>query len=391
MFDADDPPAFRSPPPPDDRLWRHPSELGWAVGPTRRRSLWPVAAVSGITGAVLTVGLLAVTGTIGGRVTRPEIVVQEARPTLATIGTTTSSADVVRIAGVVSRAIVVLEIDGESPGVGSGVLFRTDGHLLTNAHVVEGAEGIEAVLADGRTMAAHVVGADADTDIAVVKLDADGPFPTAVLGTADGMAVGQPAIAVGVSVSAGVVSAVGREVRRAGKPTLLDMIQTDAAIDVRSSGGALVDGDGTVVGITTAWPGSSPLGLATPVDVARAVADDLLDMGRVRPVWFGVKGSTDPDGGGVVVAEVLTDGPAIEAGIRAGDLIRRIDGHPVASMSALRMALRRRHPGDPITVVFDRSGTRHTAVAVLAERPTSAFSSRSGPQRVPDRDEKGEG
>jgi putative serine protease PepD len=380
-FEGDEPPAFRVPPDPDDRLWRHPSELGRATPATApaiivRRAGWTLALASGLTGAVLTIGVLAATGAL--QRSEKQVVVREAARTAVTSFTTAPGApDVARIAADVQPAIVRLEVTGDDESTGSGVLFRTDGHVLTNAHVVDDARGLFAVLATGQQVPAHVVGTDVGSDIAVVKLDADGPFPTAVLGTTDGMAVGQPAIAIGsprglgtTSVTVGVVSALGRELVRTDAPALLDMIQTDATITTGSSGGALLDAEGSLVGITTANATSSPgLGFATPVDVARATAEDLLALGHVRTTWLGVRGGIAPDGGGVVVASAVADGPAAASGIRAGDVIRRVDDRPIASMSTLRLALRRRHPGDRVSVVLDRAGARRTTVVVLGEHP----------------------
>lgn len=381
-FEGDDAPVFRAPLPPDDRLWRHPSELGRpAPAPVARRGAWPLALASGLTGAVLAVGLLAATGLLTRRGEAPEVLVREAvHPASATVGGS-GPPDVARIAREVEPAIVRLDVTGDDESVGSGVLFRTDGHVLTNAHVVDGAKRVVAVLTDGRSMGAHVVGLDPTTDIAVVKLDEGGPYPTVVFGTTDGLAVGEAAIAIGSplglrggsSVTVGVVSALGREVSPKDGPVLADMVQTDAAITSGSSGGALLDGSGSLIGITTAYAkddlGNSGLGFATPVDVARAVADDLLAMGRVRAVWLGVRGSAAVDGGGVTVAAVNDGGPAATGGLRAGDVIRRVDARPVTSMSGLRVTLRRRHPGDRVSVVYDRDGKRRTAVVALAERP----------------------
>ncbi|MCU1376027.1 MAG: peptidase [Actinomycetia bacterium] len=381
-FEVDDAPLFRTPPPPDDRLWRHPSELGRPSTFGPRRSAWPVAVASGLTGAVLTVGLLAVSGVLVARTGPREVVIREAvRSAVATVGGDRPAPDVEKIVRTNEPAIVRLNITGDDESVGSGVLFRDDGHVLTNAHVVDGARRVVAVLASGRSIEAHVIGFDTATDIAVVKLDAAGPFPTAVFGTTDGMAVGAPAIAIGSplglrgssSVTVGVVSAMGRELESQSGPRLYDMIQTDAAIADGSSGGALLDRDGTLVGITTAYAvsdlGNGGLGFATPVDVARAAAEDIMAMGHVRLVWLGVTGKTAADGGGVVLEAVNGGGPAKESGLRVGDVIRRVDAHPIATMSALRVALRRRHPGDRVSIVFDRGGSRRTATVALAEHP----------------------
>jgi serine protease Do len=375
-FEGDDAPPFRTPPPPDDRLWRHPSELGRpAPPPPGRRGTWPIALVSGVTGAVLTIGVLAVTGVLAQRSGPREVVVREAsRVASARFDAGPPVPDVARIASEVEPTIVRLDITGDEDGVGSGVLFRTDGHVLTNAHVVDDAKQVVAVLASGRSIPAQVVGMDAASDIAVLKLDAPGPFPTAVFGTTDGMAIGEPAIAIGSplggpSVTVGVVSALGREVASKDGAVLLDMIQTDATLAAGSSGGALLDADGTLIGITNTAGGDSDLGFATPVDVARAAAEDLLSMGRVRIAWFGVKGAVAADGGGVVVAATNAGGPAELAGLRGGDVIRRVDTRPIGSMTSLRTTLRRHHPGDHVTVVYDRDGQRRTAVVTLGEHP----------------------
>jgi S1-C subfamily serine protease len=382
-FDADDDPSFRTPPLPEDRLWRHPSELGHPLAAlAHRRSSWPIAVASGLTGAVLTVSLLAVSGVLMSRSDPREVVVREAvRSAVATVGGNRPSPDVEKIVRATEPAIVRLEITGDDESVGSGVLFRNDGHLFTNAHVVDDARQLVAVLSTGRSIGAHLVGLDARSDIAVVKLDEDGPFPTAVFGTTDGLGVGAPAIAIGSplglrgssSVTVGVVSALGRELDAPSGTRLYDMIQTDAAIAEGSSGGALLDRDGTLVGITSAFAvsdlGNGGLGFATPIDIARAVAEDLLTVGHVRYVWLGVTGKTSADGGGVALDAVNASGPAKKGGLRAGDVIRRVDAQPVATMSALRVALLRRHPGDRVTLLYDRNGTRHTADVVLAEHP----------------------
>lgn len=391
-FEHDDPPGFRPPPPQDDRLWRHPSELAGQLPPrsARRRPGWPGAAASGLLGALVTVGLLAAAGAFDGSGPRREVVVREAaRPAISSMSVDTSAAGGSGIAAMIDEvvpAIVRLDVTGDGAGTGSGVLFRDDGHLLTNAHVVDEADDITATLASGQSVGARVVGIDAGTDIAVVKLDGDGPWPTALLGTTEGLAVGELAVAIGSplgrrgasSVAVGVISALGRQVTSPEGPVLSDMVQTDAAVTSDSSGGALLDSSGSVIGITTAFavtdpatggPGDGGLGFATPVDVARAVAEDLIDLGRARRVWFGVRGSAEQGGGGVVLAGVVGGGPAEEGGLWAGDVVRRVDGRPVGTMSSLRVCLLRHHPGETVVVVYDRDGERRTAQITLGERP----------------------
>jgi S1-C subfamily serine protease len=367
LFDDE---SFRTPPSPDDRLWRHPSEIGWVAQPRRRhRPTAALAVASGVCGAVLAIGALAMTGSLGTRVLWRDVIERESAKPILTL-TSVSDDTASRLAGSVAPSVVLLRIDGARTPSGAGVVFRDDGHVLTNAHVVGAAATVVAELHDGRTTEAEVVGIDHETDLAVVKLSGEGPFVPAVLGTSDGVAVGDATVAVGARVTTGLISALGREIEGDDGRTLDDLMQTDAEIDLVSSGGALLRDDGAVIGITTAYAGMDGIGFATPVDVARVIADDLVAHGRVRPVWIGIRGISAPDGGGVVLAEVFAGGPAAAAGLVDGDVIRRIGGHPVSSMTHLRVLLRRTHPGDAVVTVYDRDGRRRETSVRLAERTT---------------------
>jgi S1-C subfamily serine protease len=392
--DPTDDVRFSVPPPPDDRLWRHPSELrvlGLGRADQRRSPLWLVLA-AGVAGALVTLGVLALLGRLGEGEDRadPAVIREAARPAAAPLA---GSASVVRIAEEVRPAIAKVRVRGDdAASSGSAVLYRDDGHLLTNAHVVEGADAIEVSLADGSMHEASVVGTDQLTDIAVLRIAtaADGrPYPTAVLGTAVDLAVGQPVVAIGSplglaggsSVTTGVVSALGREVEAEGT-SLLDMVQTDAAISPGSSGGALVDGTGAVIGITTAVGvsevGAEGLGFAVPVDVARSVAEEIITTGRAVHVWLGVTGS-DLDRrsaeelgvrGGARVEQVVDGSPADEAGVVPSDVVVAVEEEPVASMSALVIALRERDPGDEVALEVLRDGDRRQVTVALVERPS---------------------
>jgi S1-C subfamily serine protease len=392
--DPTDDVRFSVPPPPDDRLWRHPSELrvlGLGRGDERRSPVWLVLA-AGVAGALVTLGVLALLGRLGEGEDRadPAVIREAARPAAAPLA---GSASVVRIAEEVRPAIAKVRVRGDdAASSGSAVLYRDDGHLLTNAHVVEGADAIEVSLADGSMHEASVVGTDQLTDIAVLRIAtaADGrPYPTAVLGTAVDLAVGQPVVAIGSplglaggsSVTTGVVSALGREVEAEGT-SLLDMVQTDAAISPGSSGGALVDGTGAVIGITTAVGvsevGAEGLGFAVPVDVARSVAEEIITTGRAVHVWLGVTGS-DLDRrsaedlgvrGGARVEQVVDGSPADEAGVVPSDVVVAVEEEPVASMSALVIALRERDPGDEVALEVLRDGDRRQVTVSLVERPS---------------------
>jgi S1-C subfamily serine protease len=287
----------------------------------------------------------------------------------------------------------ITQIRADRPGAdvsGSGVFFRDDGHMLTNAHVLDGATSIQVVLSSGRQLIGHVIGSDPETDAAVVKVDG-GPFPVAELGTAVDLKVGQMAIAMGSplalsggpSVTVGVVSALHRSVRTRGNVSLFDMIQTDAPISPGSSGGALLDSRGRVIGITTAIAvsdvGPEGLGFATPIDVARSVAQELMTTGRATHAWMGIEGN-DLDGataldldldGGAIVNAVKDGTPAQAAGLAPRDVIIAVDGKPVGSMGALVAALRAHRPGDVVTIELVRDRKRSTRTLTLAERPAN--------------------
>jgi S1-C subfamily serine protease len=386
--------------PPDDRIWRHPSEI--APPPGARRTvtnrvagagLWQVGLLAGSISALLTVGLVVVGGGFRARTVTPgaavERVVAPAAATPVTAPGSPANA-IVDIAEHMRAAIVQIRVaGGEGPGSGSGVVFRSDGHVLTNQHVVDGARRITVVMANGEEESARLVGSDPDTDIAVVKVDKT-DLASAPLGSAASLRVGQLAVAIGSplglsggpSVSVGVISAVGREIDAGGEgPPLLDMIQTDAPIAPGSSGGALVDGAGAVIGVTTAIAvsevGAEGLGFATPIDIARDVAEQIITSGRAVHVWLGVEGEDVDPGtakeigvvGGALIRDVRPDSPAGRAGIAARDVIIAVDGVPVRSMGALKVQLRSHRPGDEVTLALHRGNEARSLKVKLAERP----------------------
>ena len=366
---------------PEDRLWRHPSEVGFLrtareVKPTP----WSLGLLSGTISALLVFGVMAVAGFF-----RPATVLEERAVPMPS----SSSSDAIDIPALAARArpaIVKVEVrSGDAESSASGVIFRSDGHVLTNAHVVEGASELIVQTADGERVPGRVVGGDADTDLAVVKIQGT-DLPVVTLGRSTALRVGETAIAIGSplgldggpSVSVGVISALSRSVRgEDGKP-LLDMIQTDASIAPGSSGGALLDRTGAVVGITTAIAidsrlGGESLGFATPVEVARDVAHQIIDTGHVVHAWLGIEGddvvgdgdSTD----GALVRDVLPGSPAERAGIVAGDVITSIERRPVRSMLMLMVNLRNHNPGDEISVEFRRGDQVSSVRAKLVPRP----------------------
>jgi S1-C subfamily serine protease len=343
-----------------------------------------VGAASAVGASLLSTGLVLV----GVSLLRHEGASRPVERQLVSAPTGPAAAgDVVGIAERARPAIVQLVVDKASSG--SGVIFRSDGYLLTNAHVVSAAGSVTVVLSNGRQMSGRVVGTDAESDTAVVKVDG-GPYPVATLGSTADLKVGQQAIAIGSplglsggpSVTVGVISALHRTVRtRNSAQSLIDMVQTDAPIAPGSSGGALLDGGGAVIGITTAVAvteaGTEGFGFATPVDQARSVAEQLITTGRVTTVWLGVEGS-DLDGptasdlnvdGGAMIGQVKSGSPAEQAGLAARDVIVALNGRPVTSMGMLVVWLRPHHPADTVDVEDIRDRQHRTMRVTLGERP----------------------
>ena len=384
----DDPSSYRTPPAPDDRLWRHPSE----ALPKRNvgERTWLVASISGMVGALLASAVVVLAGGFNQRST--ERVVEREEVPVRTVSTDAAPAgpSVADIAQQVRPAITQITVEGkDGDSSGSGVLFRSDGHVLTNFHVIDGADAVKVVLDSGREMTATVVGSDPDNDVAVLKIDG-GPFPVATLGSAADLRVGQPAIAIGSplglaggpSVTVGVVSALHRRLDTRSGPPLLDMIQTDAPISPGSSGGALLDANGAVIGLTTAvatTDGAQGLGFATPIDVARSSADQLIAGGKVMHVWLGIEGTdVDPTtassmsiDGGALVGRVVQGSPADKSGLQVRDVIVAIDGQPVKSMGALVVALRGHTPGSTVSLDVRRGNDLKRMKVSLIERPAN--------------------
>jgi S1-C subfamily serine protease len=256
-------------------------------------------------------------------------------------------------------------------GGGSGFVFTPDGLILTNSHVVHDAKKIQVHLADGRHFSAHTVGDDPATDIAVISIDAPG-LVVAPLGDSQKLRVGQLAIAVGnpygfqYTVTAGVVSALGRSLRSYSGRLIDDVIQTDASLNPGNSGGPLVTSDGQVVGVNTATiMGAQGLCFAIGVNTAKFVAARLLHDGRIRRSYIGVEAQTAPlhrrqvrfydlpKETGVIVLNVPDDSPAKKAGLEQYDIIVTLDGEPVAGVDDLHRLLTDSRVGKtlPLTVL----------------------------------------
>lgn len=276
-------------------------------------------------------------------------------------------------------------------GTGSGVLVSPDGYILTNNHVVDGADKVEVALADGREYVAKVIGADAPSDIAVIKIDASG-MPTVPFGDSDKVEVGDIVLAVGnplnigQTVTMGIISAKGRRSPGSGNNTFEDFLQTDAAINRGNSGGALVNLRGELVGIPSQilsqTGGSIGIGFAIPTKMARNVMDQLLRNGKVRRGMLGVNiRALDTDLAdafgykgtkGAFVDNVVPGQPADQAGIKRGDIITEFQGQRIDTSDQLRNLASQTPPGTTVKVKVWREGAERDLSLKLAERDLAA-------------------
>lgn len=271
-------------------------------------------------------------------------------------------------------------------GAGSGVIVNPDGLILTNNHVVEGAQQIKVTLLSGKTLSGKIVGRDPFSDLAVIKVETSERLPAATLGRSSTLRVGQMAVAVGNpfglghTVTVGVISALNRSIQ---VPNLVieNLIQTDAAINPGNSGGALADSSGALVGINTAIVQQAQgIGFAIPIDTARVIMDQLISHGRVVRPYAGLVwgGDVDPNmaqqynlpvNHGIIVREVDANGPAARAGIKQGDIIVAVDGRQVNNWNDFIRELFTKKPGDRVRVEVARNGDRRTVEMTLTERP----------------------
>lgn len=275
----------------------------------------------------------------------------------------------------------------QQTGLGSGVIVSPDGYILTNNHVVEGADQITVTLADSRIAEARIVGTDPETDLAVLKIELD-KLPVIVLGNSDHAVVGDTVLAignpfgVGQTVTSGIISALGRS--ELGINTFENFIQTDAAINPGNSGGALVDVEGNLLGINTAIysrsGGSMGIGFAIPVSTAKIVMDGLVKDGKVTRGWIGVEpNELSPElaetfgvagaNAGVIITGVLQGGPAARAGMLPGDVIVQVDEQRVRNVAEMMTAVASLQPGQRADFEILRKGQSMTLNIVPSERP----------------------
>ncbi len=281
------------------------------------------------------------------------------------------------------------------PSMGSGFIISKDGYVLTNEHVVHGADKITVILSDGRSFVGRLVGSHPQYDLAIVKIDGK-DLPVAPLGTSNDLLVGEWAIAIGnpfgfllndtqPTVTAGVISATRRDIKAQSQSTGIykNMIQTDAAINPGNSGGPLVNARGEVIGVNTfiftKSGGSEGIGFAIPIDATKRVVDEIIRYGKVRNVWIGVRtweitpyvaerlGTTDRNG--LYVAVIERGSPADKAGVKVGDIIRKVNGTPVRDSNEAYRVIFGASVGDTVSLTVERDGKLQTMKLLLEETP----------------------
>jgi putative serine protease PepD len=262
---------------------------------------------------------------------------------------------------------------------GSGFVYDTKGHIVTNEHVVDGASSISVEFPDGSKSSATLVGSDASTDLAVIQVQAPASklHPLA-LGDSGQLSVGDPVVAIGSpfglseTVTSGIVSALHRDMTSPNGFAIADSIQTDAAINHGNSGGPLFDASGHVIGINTQIKsdsgGNEGVGFAVPSATIQSVVSQILSTGQAQHAYLGVQ--LDGTAQNARLASVRPDTPAAKAGLRGGDVITAIDGKSISSMTDVQSAIASKQPGDKVTLTYQRAGRSHIVDLKLATRPS---------------------
>ncbi|WP_426515499.1 S1C family serine protease [Diaminobutyricibacter sp. McL0618] len=386
---ADSQPAPESPTPPAP-----PAAPTSPPSPPGRRRPWPIALIAVVVGLIVGGALGWGAGRIGA--------------SNAASGTSTpapgngNTCDAITVSNDVLPAVVTVSAIGQSGGgTGTGEIIRSDGYIVTNNHVISAAvDGgtLSVLLSSGVQAPADLVGRDPRSDLAVLKIDKTS-LPTVPWGHSSAVVVGQPVVALGAplglsgTVTSGIVSALGRTVPVPGdngqNAILANAIQTDASINPGNSGGALVDCKGALIGINSAIAtvpnsagqtggGSVGIGFAIPADFAQAIVDQIIATGKVTYPYFGISVAPLPPAaaqelkvpGGLYVFSVVEGGPAAQAGLKEGDVITEVNGHPATSVDVLTQTVMTTKAGQTVPVTYVRDGQTHTAQVTL-QNPAS--------------------
>ncbi|MFG2039666.1 S1C family serine protease [Dactylosporangium sp. NPDC048998] len=367
------PPGFPPPGHPGQPGYGHPAygQPGPRPGRGGRIAVIAVCAVVLAVGSALGGGLIATQLADDKPASAPTVVTRDAAPNL-------DRSSVGGVAAAVLPSVVDIST-GEAEG--SGVIMTADGQIITNNHVVQGAQQLTVTFSTGKTAPASIVGTDPSGDIAVIKVQGVSGLTPAKFGDSDALRVGDTVLAVGSplglqgSVTAGIVSALHRTISgEQGGKSIADAIQTDAAINPGNSGGALVNLKGEVVGINTAIAtagqnsnGNIGVGFAISANRARAAAGQLAKGGKVSHPYLGVQ-LTDGNGG-ALIGGVVAGGPADKAGLKTGDTVTKFGSATVTDATSLINAVQAAKAGDRVPVTVDRNGSEQTVTVTLGEAP----------------------
>ena len=262
---------------------------------------------------------------------------------------------------------------------GSGFVYDSNGRIITNQHVVEGATSISVRFSNGKTYKAEVVGSDPSTDLAVIKVDAPASVLTPLtLADSNAVAVGDNVVAIGSpfglenTVTSGIISALHRQMTSPNNFSIDDSIQTDAAINHGNSGGPLLNAEGQVIGVNAQIEsdsgGNDGVGFAIPSNTVKSIVSQLISTGKAEHAYLGV--SVETVNGSVRITEVRNGTPAADAGLQSGDTIVSVDGKRIVSGDGLTSAISTKKPGDTVSITYSRGGQSHTVKIELASRPT---------------------
>jgi putative serine protease PepD len=354
--------------------------------PSEHRRSNFLAALFGALVVALPLGGLAIGGAFdsGTSVALAPAVTTPTEATTTPVAPARSATDVSALYERVSPGVVSVETrSGTGAATGSGFVLDGNGYILTNDHVVDGANSVQVRFKDGAPISARVVNADPSTDLALLKISAgDRKLTPLALGSSSALKVGQPAIAIGSpfrlqgTLTTGVISALGRSITAPNNFPIDNVVQTDAAINPGNSGGPLLDGNGRVVGvnaqIATNTGANDGVGFAIPIDTAKQVLPQLKTGNAIKRPYLGVSTGDANTGTGAVVGGVVAGGPSDHAGLRTGDRIVAIGDRTIAKSADVVSAISALRPGEKVAVRVRRGGSERTVTVKLGTRPAVA-------------------
>jgi putative serine protease PepD len=357
----------------------------------RSRAVFATAIASAaLVGAGGVAGVYAAFGRDGGTTIVRQVTVGDTAQPTASSGTSTVGSIYKRS----YKSVVEITVDsqgeatpfggggGTQQAQGSGFVYDTQGHIVTNQHVVDGATSVSVQLWNGKSYKATVVGSDSSTDIAVIKISAPASVLAPIaLADSSALQVGDGVIAIGSpfgleqTVTTGIVSALHRQITSPNNFAIDDAIQTDAAINHGNSGGPLLNMNGQVIGVTSQIEsdsgGNDGIGFAVPSTTVKRIADALIADGSVEHAYLGVATDDSSNGKGAHLSEIRTGTPAASAGLKTGDVVTKVDGQAITTADELRTTIDAKQPGDQVEVTVSRGGTTKTVQVTLRSRPTA--------------------